>query len=210
MTEQRPLTRRAFFPVLTGALSFAFDAQAQGARPFAQWVESLRPRATARGVSDETYTRVMGNLKPDTSVFDAIRNQPEFNEKIWQYLNRRVSDWRIQTGKEKLKQHGALLTRIEKDTGVSRSVLLALWGIEFGLWRSRRTEERHASGVPVARRAGLGRAAPAQVLGAGIDQRAAHCRARMVDAGRDARLLGRRHGPHPVDAGSLAQCRHGL
>ena len=130
MTEQRLLTRRAFFPVLTGALSFAFDAQAQGARPFPQWVESFRPRATERGVSDETYTRVMANLKPDMSVFDAINNQPEFKEKIWQYLNRRVSDWRIQTGKEKLKQHGALLARIEKDTGVSRLVLLALWGIE--------------------------------------------------------------------------------
>ena len=113
MTEQRPLSRRAFFPVLTGAISFAFDAQAQGARPFPQWVESFRSRATARGVSDETYTRVMGNLKPDTSVFAAIRNQPEFQERIWQYLNRRVSDWRIQTGKEKLKEHGALLARIE-------------------------------------------------------------------------------------------------
>ena len=210
MTEQRPLSRRAFFPVLTGALSFALDAQAQGSRPFPQWVESFRPRATERGVSDETYTRVMANLKPDMSVFDAINNQPEFKEKIWQYLNRRVSDWRIQTGKEKLKEHGALLARIEKDTGVSRTVLLALWGIEIRLRRSRRAEERHASGVPLARRARLGRAAPPQVLGTGADQRAAHRRARLVDAGRDARLLGRRHGSHPVDAGSLAQCRHGL
>ena len=130
MTEQRPLSRRAFFLVLTGAICFAFDAQAQGARPFSQWVESFRPRALARGVSDATYTRVMGNLKPDTSVFAAVRNQPEFQEQIWQYLNRRVSDWRIQTGKEKLKEHGALLARIEKDTGVSRTVLLALWGVE--------------------------------------------------------------------------------
>ena len=130
MTEPRPLSRRAFFPLLTGAISFAFDVQAQGARPFSQWVESFRPRATARGISDATYTRVMGNLRPDTSVFAAIRDQPEFKEQIWQYLNRRVSDWRIKTGKEKLKQHGALLARIEKDTGVSRLVLLALWGIE--------------------------------------------------------------------------------
>jgi membrane-bound lytic murein transglycosylase B len=135
---QRSLSRRAVLPVLTGALTsslslslcWPFAAQAQGARPFPQWVEGFRSRALARGVSDETYTRVMGNLKPDMSVFAAIRNQPEFKEKIWQYLNRRVSDWRIQTGKEKLKEHGALLARIEKDTGVSRTVLLALWGIE--------------------------------------------------------------------------------
>ena len=123
-------TRRAFLPVLTGALSFALDARAQGAKPFPQWVEDFRPRALARGVSDATYTRVMVGLKPDTSVFTAIRSQPEFKEKIWQYLNRRVSDWRINTGKEKLKEHGALLARIEKDLGVDRTILLSLWGIE--------------------------------------------------------------------------------
>src|SRR5687767_8403345 len=130
MTGQHPLSRRAFFPVVTGAIAYAFNAQAQGAQPFPRWVESFRPRATERGVSDETYTRVMANLQPDMTVFDAVNSQPEFNEKIWQYLNRRVSDWRIQTGKQKLKEHGALLARIEKDTGVSRTVLLALWGVE--------------------------------------------------------------------------------
>ena len=128
--RSRDLSRRAFLPLLTGALTFAFDARAQGARPFAQWVEDFRPRARARGISDATYASVMGNLKPDTSVFAAVRHQPEFKEKIWQYLNRRVSDWRIQAGKEKLKEHAALLARIEKDTGVQRSIVLSLWGIE--------------------------------------------------------------------------------
>ena len=91
----------------------------------------ISARARSRGgISDATYTRVMVGLKPDTSVFAAVSSQPEFKEKIWQYLNRRVSDWRIQTGKEKLKEHGALLARIEKDIGVDRSILLALWGIE--------------------------------------------------------------------------------
>ena len=130
MTGPRSLSRRAVFPLLGGALALPFEARAQGSRPFPQWVEGFRPRALARGVSDATYTRVMGNLKPDTSVFAAIRNQPEFKEEIWQYLNRRVSDWRIQSGKQKLKEHGALLARIEKDTGVSRTILLSLWGIE--------------------------------------------------------------------------------
>src|SRR4029079_7726534 len=128
MTEH--LSRRAFLPVLTGAIAMPFHAHAQGRQPFPQWVEALRARARARGVSDATYTRVMGNLKPDTSVFAAIRSQPEFREQLWQYLNRRVSDWRISSGKDKLQEHGALLARIEKDTGVSKLVLLALWGIE--------------------------------------------------------------------------------
>ena len=68
---------------------------AQGATRFEQWVETFRARARARGISDDTYTRVMGSLKPDTSVFELDRSQPEFSEELWQYLNRRVSDWRI-------------------------------------------------------------------------------------------------------------------
>ena len=72
----------------------------------------------------------MGNIKPDTTVFELIRSQPEFNEQLWQYLNRRVSDWRITTGKEKAKEYAPLFARIEKDYGVDRGIMLGLWGIE--------------------------------------------------------------------------------
>ena len=55
----------------------------------------------------------MANINPDTTVFELIRSQPEFNEQLWQYLNRRVSDWRITTGKEKAKEYAPLFARIE-------------------------------------------------------------------------------------------------
>ena len=72
----------------------------------------------------------MGNIKPDTKVFELIRSQPEFKEQLWQYLNRRVSDWRIVTGKEKATEYAPLFARIEKEYGVDRAVMLGLWGIE--------------------------------------------------------------------------------
>jgi membrane-bound lytic murein transglycosylase B len=128
------VSRRQSLQFLAGALAAvaaADPARAQAARaPFDQWVAAFRPRALARGVSEATYTRVMRGLTPDTSVFAQMRNQPEFNEKLWQYLNRRVSDWRIVTGREKAKEQAPLLSRIEKDYGVSRGVILGLWGIE--------------------------------------------------------------------------------
>src|SRR5215831_13626133 len=106
------LSRRACLSMLAAAM--------------ATWSATAR----ARGISDATYTRVMGNIKPDTTVFELIRSQPEFNEQLWQYLNRRVSDWRIVTGKEKAKEYAPLLTRIEKDFGVARSIMLGVWGVE--------------------------------------------------------------------------------
>lgn len=43
----------------------------------------------------------------------------------------------IQTGKEKLKEHAAILDRIEKELGVDREIVIAIWAIEskFGLHR---------------------------------------------------------------------------
>jgi len=124
------LTRRAALRFLAAAAA-AIGAPAQAhAASFAQWVESFRPRARARGVSDATYTRVMDGLKPDTSVYALDRSQPEFTETLWQYLNRRVSDWRVTEGRFKAKEYAALLSRIEQDFGVAPPVMLGLWGVE--------------------------------------------------------------------------------
>jgi len=128
------MTRRR---ILQGALasgaSLAVPTAAfaqNAAQPFEQWVVAFRPRALSRGISGATYDRVMGGLKPDMGVFALQRAQPEFNEQLWQYLNRRVSEWRIDTGRERARQYAPLFARLEKDFGVSRAILLGLWGME--------------------------------------------------------------------------------
>src|SRR5262249_29112986 len=98
--------------------------------PFETWVSRFKPRALARGVSEETFTRVMQGLKPDQTVFALLNNQDEFKEQLWQYLNRRVSDFRVVTGKERAKEYEALLGKIEQEYGVDRYILLSLWGNE--------------------------------------------------------------------------------
>lgn len=97
---------------------------------FAQWVNKFRDRAVARGVSSTTYSRVLGSVEPDMSVLDAVKAQPEFTEKLWQYINRRCSEWRVVTGKKRAKEFDDLLSRIERDYGVDRHILLGLWGME--------------------------------------------------------------------------------
>jgi membrane-bound lytic murein transglycosylase B len=97
---------------------------------FDRWRDNFRKQALAKGISEATWARVMGHIEPDMSVFPEIAKQPEFSEEIWQYINRRVSDWRIIAGKEALRKNEALFARIEKDFGVERGTLLALWGVE--------------------------------------------------------------------------------
>ena len=109
---------------------------------FDAWRDGFRARALAKGISDATWTRVMGRIEPDMSVFKQMQKQPEFHEQIWQYVNRRVSDWRIIAGKEALRKNEALFARIEQDFGVERGTLLALWGVESAYgdpWCSRTT-----------------------------------------------------------------------
>src|ERR1700719_5095547 len=127
------LTRRALLRSgLVGAATLIVHPLAARAAPpgVDQWRDGFRARALAKGISEATYTRVMGRIEPDMSVFKQMEKQPEFDEQIWQYINRRVSDWRIIAGKEALKKNAALFARIERDFGVERGTLLALWGVE--------------------------------------------------------------------------------
>ena len=129
----KTLTRRTLLRSGLGAgalLALPVDAFALAPPGFDQWRDGFRARALAKGISDATYTRVMGRIEPDMSVFKQMQKQPEFNEQIWQYVNRRASDWRIIAGKEALKKNEALFARIEQDFGVERGTLLALWGVE--------------------------------------------------------------------------------
>src|ERR1700677_347671 len=131
--SRKPPTRRTLLRsgLSAGALLASSGAAFAAAPPgFDQWRDGFRARALAKGVSDATYTRVMGHIEPDMTVFKQMQRQPEFNEETWQYINRRVSNWRIIAGKEALRKNEAVFARIEHDFGVERGTLLALWGVE--------------------------------------------------------------------------------
>ena len=163
------MARRASLKIAAGAFASLILTRSVGAKEtqpaFDQWIAAFQGKALARGIRPETYARVMSNLKPDNTGLAAIHEQPEFNEQLWQYLNRRVSDWRIIAGRQKAQEYAALFARIERDFGVAPSVMLGVWGVEFDLRRPARAEEPHAAGDPVAGDARLGRAAPAHILG---------------------------------------------
>jgi lytic murein transglycosylase len=120
-------TSRRGFLALGASLLLSSRLDARGS--FEQWVQDFRPRALGR-VSAATYDRAMRDVKPDRGVLQAVNEQPEFNEDLWQYLNRRCSDWRVITGKERAKEYASLLQRVETEYGVDRYILLGLWGME--------------------------------------------------------------------------------
>ncbi|MGC1233815.1 MAG: lytic murein transglycosylase, partial [Xanthobacteraceae bacterium] len=108
-TSLPSLTRRNLLSFAGGAAVLSRLSVARAEIGFEQWIAAFRSEAAARGISDETYTRVMHGVQPDLTGLNAIRNQPEFNQQLWQYLNRAASDWRIEAGKAKAKEYASLL-----------------------------------------------------------------------------------------------------
>jgi lytic murein transglycosylase len=127
--ERRGLILSGLAAVATAALGTPLRAQSPQ-MPYARWLEALHARARSRGVSDATFARAMNDVKPDTAVYALEHAQPEFHEDLWQYLDRRVSDWRVITGKERAKEHAGLLSRVERDYAVDRYIMLGVWGME--------------------------------------------------------------------------------
>jgi lytic murein transglycosylase len=129
-TAPRP-TRRGALVGIAGSVANLFAPYVTRADTgFDQWVAAFRSKAVARGISDETYTRAMRGVQPDMTGLTAIHNQPEFNQQLWQYLNRATTEWKVTAGKAKATEYAPLLSRIQRDIGVEPSFMLGVWGIE--------------------------------------------------------------------------------
>lgn len=107
------------------------DLGAARSEDFAAFVESLRLDATARGVSKTTFDAAFAGIAgPAPEVLAKIGKQGEFSRPVWDYLVGAVSPQRIARGRARGAALSRVLDRIETRTGVPRSVVLALWGVE--------------------------------------------------------------------------------
>ncbi|HMQ57467.1 MAG TPA: lytic murein transglycosylase [Rhizobiaceae bacterium] len=98
---------------------------------FRQWLDSFRGVAAKNGVSTRVFDAAFrGITEPDPEVIRKASTQPEFNAKIWQYVDDRVHERSVATGQQMARKHGRLLDSIEGRFGVSRNVLLAIWSME--------------------------------------------------------------------------------
>jgi membrane-bound lytic murein transglycosylase B len=110
-------------------LVLAFPNLGAAASPKA-CVEGLWPAARGAGVTRATFDRALQGFTPDPEVVEAANFQPEYVKPIGEYIDRAVSDKRVETGKQKLVENQALLGSLETRYGVDRHIILAIWGVE--------------------------------------------------------------------------------
>jgi membrane-bound lytic murein transglycosylase B len=111
-------------------------AQDQGG--FSAFLSQLAARAQAQGVSHRTIDAVMPTLTYSQRVVDLDRGQPGGDPldpnapipKFAPYAARHVDSARISRGRDKYMALRGLLGRVERETGVPESIMVAIWGNE--------------------------------------------------------------------------------
>ncbi len=100
------------------------------AADFRGCLSALQPLAAAQGVSAQTFRDATGALAPDPTVLEELDNQPEYKTTIWDYLASLEDVERIADGRARLAEWEPVLARAEREYGVERQVIVAIWGVE--------------------------------------------------------------------------------
>ncbi len=108
----------------------ADPAPATAPLSFEAWRAAFRARALAAGIPAGVFDRAFSGVRPNPTVIERDRFQPEFVRPIWEYLDSAVSAARIADGRRALAARGPLLARIEERFAVDRAVVVAIWGLE--------------------------------------------------------------------------------
>lgn len=113
------------------ALLLATSAQAQSCGGnFSSFVSGLKQQATQQGHNSANINRFFANVRHDPSVIRADRQQGHFQRDFVDFSRRLISQNRVNNGRNFSNQYDAIFTRIEREFGVSRGVLLAFWAFE--------------------------------------------------------------------------------
>ena len=120
--------------ILLVALTPVLATNAAAARAdagFRQWITDFYPVAASKGIRKRTYERAFAGVRaPDPEVLRKARFQPEFRQDPWSYVDTRVNDQTVAHGRRLMRRHARTLAAIERQYGVERSILLAIWSVE--------------------------------------------------------------------------------
>lgn len=111
------------------------SASAQMTEDFRSFLNSLGQQARLQGVSQRTIDAVLPTLNLNQRVIDLDRSQPGGRPdqpipKFAPYRASHVDAARIGKGRQKYAELRGLLARVERETGVPESIMVAIWGHE--------------------------------------------------------------------------------
>lgn len=129
---------RSFFAAAALALCIGAPGAAQDDAGFQAFLQQVRHRALAEGVSARTLDQTLPTLTFNPRVIALDRSQPGGNPNappsaipaFAPYRLKHVDADRINRGRAKYQALRPLLARVEAQTGVPESIMVAIWGHE--------------------------------------------------------------------------------
>jgi membrane-bound lytic murein transglycosylase B len=97
---------------------------------FDAFLLEAKATALAGGIRPEVFDTATRGIAPIPSIAGMNANQPEFSKPVWSYLDSAVSVRRVKDAQLMLARYGDVLARIERDSGVPKEILVAIWGME--------------------------------------------------------------------------------
>ena len=103
---------------------------------FLEWKNDFRKIALENNISENTFDKVMANIKFLPNVIKYDRYQPEFYEDTKTYISKRTSSKKVSKGVDFYKKNTNLINTVENLYNIEKELLLALMGIEtnFGTY----------------------------------------------------------------------------
>jgi membrane-bound lytic murein transglycosylase B len=132
MTQNHKISLRglAFAFIMTASASLA-PVNAMADQRFQKWIADFYQTAAQNGISKATYRKAFSGVSdPDPTVLEKATYQPEFTTKIWDYVDSRVNPYTVQIGRKMMAKHASTLNWIERNFGVDKTILLAIWSME--------------------------------------------------------------------------------
>jgi membrane-bound lytic murein transglycosylase B len=100
------------------------------AESFDQWKVGYAQRAVAAGLTATQVENALYNVSFDDRVIELDRKQPEGHMTLLEYVEKTVTDRRAEKGQRLLNEHYNLLDQVERASGVSKFIIMALWAKE--------------------------------------------------------------------------------
>jgi len=127
---------------LTATAPVQAQIKARDGMAFDAYIEVLKKRARAEGVSENTITRMTKGLTPNARVIRLDQGQPGKPTRrgypdLAPYIAKHVNPTRIAGGRRVYSANRSDLAQVESDTGVPASVIIAIFGHETSYGRIR-------------------------------------------------------------------------
>ncbi len=97
---------------------------------FEPWLQAFKQKARASGISQATLDRALAGVSYDRGVIGRDRSQKSFKLSFDEFYKRRVGSYLINASRQRMKQYGSVLSRIEQRFGVPKELIVSIWGLE--------------------------------------------------------------------------------